>query len=504
MSKIPTTTERPIAPAAPYNPQQVVVPEMNAVPKALSNLGESLNQAGGAIYQMQDRKDKFDYSLAYSKFLQKSIAFQNDLDQDPDFQNLPKKYKEGMAKIKQETLEEFGENRYSPNLKERMGVWEEQKYGNVLQTTVKKQQDFALAETDKSGELGLEASLRSGSEADKKLIWQNQVVLFSNAIPDSDPLKQVKVQKYAESYGKEIAKTDLMQKPYATQIQMLKAENAKAGSNLTELFSPIERLDWLKKAENAYKQEIDDARVRAERAQKQSQIKVEDELYNQVVIQGKSINEVDPKIIYKASEQSLKRVEAIRKRQQGLGKVDTTQDEMNYDKYKQMYIQEPQKFADLDINEVAANIPVDKIQEMTGYLTKARNGAFAPASLKMQEEIANTTLKSIGKNPKTSGTAFKTRFNNEIEAFKQDQKREPSRKDLEDIANSLVVQQTFDRSFLPGTSKLRIYEVDKEDLQDIIVPDNDFQEIRMEIRRATGKEPSQDKIKEIYLKSLKR
>jgi len=115
MSKIPVITERQVAPAAPYNPQQVVVPDMNAVPKALSNLGESVTKVGGALYEMQDRKDKFDYSLAYSKFLQRGIAFENDLDRDTDFQNLQKKYKEGMAKIKQETLGSLGSNQYAPN-----------------------------------------------------------------------------------------------------------------------------------------------------------------------------------------------------------------------------------------------------------------------------------------------------------------------------------------------------------------------------------------------------
>jgi hypothetical protein len=502
MSRIPVITERQIAPAAPYNPQQVVVPDMNAVPKALSNLGESITKTGGALYEMQDRKDKFDYSLAYSKFLQKSIAFQNDIDQSPDFVNSPKNYKEGMAKIKQETLGEIGSNRYAPNLKERMNLWEEQKYGNILKTTVIKQQDFALAETDKITESNLEAISRTKSPEDKYLLMANTVQAFRNALPDSDPNKEYKVQAFTTKIEKKATELDLMQRPYSEQISMLKEENAKEGSNITKLLSPDERIKWLKTAENARKQEIEDARIKAEKAEKQSKIKTQDELYNQVVIQGKSINEVDPKIIYKSSEESLKKVEEIRKRQQGLGQVDTTQDEKNYDKYKQMYIEEPQKFADLDINKVAANIPVNKVSEMTNYLTQARNGIYAPASLKQQEEIKNNTLRSIDINPEKGGTAFKTRFDQEVAAFKQDQKKDPSRKDLENIANSLVVQQTFEGA-LWGTNKMRMFEVDKDDLQDIVVPDDDFQEIRTEIKRATGREPSQDQIKQIYLKSLR-
>lgn len=502
MSKIPVITERQVAPAAPYNPQQVVVPDMNAVPKALSNLGESVTKVGGALYEMQDRKDKFDYSLAYSKFLQRSIAFQNDLDQDPDFQNLPKKYKEGMAKIKQETLGSLGNNQYAPDLKERIGVWEKQKYGNILETTIKKQQDFELAEVDKVGEAGKEAAFRSKNDAEKKLILQNQVILFANAISDNDLLKATKVQVYAKKYGKEIAEVDLLQKPYATQIKILEAENQKRGSNLTEFLNPEERLQFLEKAKNNLKQEENQRRIEAERAEKQATQNV-DTFLAQNLAQGKSWDDLPLNIRIKATPQKAEEYQNYRTQMIAGGQVNSTEKEKNFFEIQQTFTSDPEKLANMDTVKLVGSVPSNLVNKVLGWQEKARNNITAPATLVQQNSIVNTITTSVGiKKGSYPYITFNKKFSEEVQAFKDEKGKEPSKNDLQSIAQGLVVQATFER-VIYGTNKKRLYEVDKEDLKDIVVPDADFKEIRTGIKNATGKEPSQDQIKQIYLKSLR-
>lgn len=503
MSKIPVITERQVAPAAPYNPQQVVVPDMNAVPKALSNLGESVTKVGGALYQLQDRKDKFDYSLAYSKFLQKGIAFENDLKQDPDFQNLPKKYKEGMAKIKQETLAEVGNNNYAPNLKERMELWEEQKYGNILETTVKKQQDFALAETDKITESNLEALSRTKNSEDKYLLLANTVQSFRNALPDSDPNKEYKVQAFTTKIEKKAAELDLMQRPYAEQISMLQQENAKEGSNMTKLLSPDERLQFLEKAKINLKQEENQRRIEAERAEKQAVQNV-DNFLAQSLIQGKSWDDLPINIRLKATPQKAEEYQNYRTQMIAGGQTNASEKEKNFFEIQQVFTSDPEKLANMDTVKLVGSVPSNQVNTVLAWQEKARNNITAPATLVQQNSIVNATTASVGiKKGSKPYVDFNKRFSEEVQAFKDEKGKEPSKNDLQSIAQGLVVQATFDKSFLPGTTTKRLYQVDKEDLQDIVVPDADFKEIRAGIKNVTGKEPSQDQIKQIYLKSLR-
>ena len=346
MSKIPVITERQVAPAAPYNPQQVVVPDMNAAPKALSNLGESITKVGGALYEMQDRKDKFDYSLAYSKFLQRGIAFENDLQQDKDFENLPKKYKEGMAKIKQETLGSLGNNQYAPNLKERMGVWEEQKYGNILETTVKKQQDFELAKIDENTEGVLEKLSRTTDPKDKYLLLATTVQSFRNALPNSDPNKEHKVQAFTTKIEKKAAEIDLLQRPYAEQISMLQEENAKEGSNITKFFSPDERLQSLEKAKINLKQEQNQRRLEAERADKQATQNV-DNFLAQSLIEGKSWDDLPMNVRLKATAQKAEEYQNYRTQMIAGGTANANEKEKKFFEIQDSFTNNPEKLANM-------------------------------------------------------------------------------------------------------------------------------------------------------------
>jgi hypothetical protein len=504
MSKLPTIQERPIPQAAPYNPQQVMVADTNAVPKAVAQFGQSLGQVGEAAIRIDEQRNRFEYSLAKSKFLQASTEIQRNVENDPDFEKMPQRYKEDMLKIRQDILSSSDLNdSYKSLLSNEMAIYEQKNYDNVLATYARKQYDYTIAQTGKAVENNFEAASRVTSEQDKEIILANSKNLFINAISLNDPQREEKIGRMEVELEQRMAKLDLMQKNPYQQVEMIDAENKKPNSNLTKYLTPEQRIQWKEKAQNDINALEREREALAERAEKQKKIRAEDELYNQVVIQGKSINQVDPQILLNAKESSVKAVEKIRMRQIGAGEVNPQKEELKYQEYKIMYIQEPEKFAELNRNEIAANVPYTKQEEMLGYLDKARNKIFAPATLKQQEEVASFTLKSIGKDPKNA--TFRTRFDEEIQAFKEEKGKDPSKKDLQDIANGLVVQQTFYRSILPGTSSKRLYEMDKEDIQeDIVVPENIIVEIQSEARKNGKRIPSEEEIKVFYANKLMR
>jgi hypothetical protein len=503
MSKLPTVQERPIPQAAPYNPQQVVVADTNAVPKAMAQLGQNLVQLGETAIRIDEQRNRFEYSLAKSKFLQAATEIERNVESDPDFEKMPQKYKEEMLKAKQDVLADSKLNDdYKSLLTNEMGIYEQKNYGNVLNTYAKKQYDYKIAKTAKAVEGNFEAASRMGSEQDKEIILANSKNLFINAIALNDPQREEKIGKIEVELEQRMAELDLMQKNPYQQIQMLDAENNKPNSNLTKYLTPEQRIKYREKAQNDVKRLEKEREATLEKAKKQKKVDYENQLYQEVVVNGKSLNQIDPQIIFNSSENSIKSAEKLRMIQLGAGKANPQEEELKYEEYKDMYIKEPEKFAELDINEVAANVPFTKQKEILGYLEKARVGILAPATLKQQEDIANYTLKSIGKKP-AEGTTFKKRFSEEIEAFKQEKNKEPSKKDLQDIASGLVVEQKFETFY--GTSKKRFYEVDKEDVvEDIVVPEDIIMNIQTQARKNGRKIPSEEEIKVFYVNKLMR
>ena len=139
-----------------------------------------------------------------------------------------------------------------------------------------------------------------------------------------------------------------------------------------------------------------------------------------------------------------------------------------------------------------------------GWQEKARNNITAPATLVQQNSIVNATTTSVGiKKSSKEYINFNKKFSEEVQAFKDEKGKDPSKNDLQSIAQGLVVQATFDKSFLPGTTTKRMYEVDKSELKDIVVPD-DFYKSAVADRKAAGLRLATDlEIKKAYINKLK-
>jgi len=124
-----------------------------------------------------------------------------------------------------------------------------------------------------------------------------------------------------------------------------------------------------------------------------------------------------------------------------------------------------------------------------------------PASEDKTRRVINSGISSLGIHPNSKkATPFKTRFYEEIDSFKEINKKDPTENDLEDIKDKLLIKATFDG--LWGEDSKYLYEIDKKQFENIVVPEEDADSISKSFKEGSGRYPSKDEIKKTYIKSL--
>ena len=88
---------------------------------------------------------------------------------------------------------------------------------------------------------------------------------------------------------------------------------------------------------------------------------------------------------------------------------------------------------------------------------------------------------------------FKSHF------FKETNKKPPSKKELEDIAHGLIVEQKFEGD-LYGSNTKRMYEVPKNEvLKELVVPKSFKENAYTEARKLGRAKPTDEQIRAVYL-----
>jgi hypothetical protein len=504
MSKIPYITERAVPQAQGLNSVPVTVADTSAVPQATAQLGQSLMKAGEAISVIKERQDKFNYSIAYSKFLQKSINYQNDLDQDPDYTNAPQKYKEGMAAIKDQALKELGSNNYAPELKEHMNLYEAKNYGQVLDSATKKQSAAALATVDQQVNANFEAFSRTKDPEARFGLLASSVTAFSNAIPDSDPNKAVKVQQFTDQIEKRGALLDLSQRSPQQQIALLRQENAKSGSNIAKYLTPEERSQALERAEQSQKQQQSQD-ITAIRNADYLKKRAAENRANDLVIHGGNVKDLpieDYVLLDQETKNNLTKTAEI---YSGAIKVDENDSKKELYSYLDLYHNKPEEFAKVDPVTISSRLSPADAKVVFGWQQKAISGVVMPVDLATRNEIANQTLNSIGLPPNNNKDSikFKNRLNEEVEYFKKNHQKEPNQKELQEMAHSLVVQATFDRGYFGSTKAKPLYQASKKEIEKQVVVPDDFANKLISQSRAAGMGPlTPEQIRTAYINKI--
>jgi hypothetical protein len=504
MSKFPIVEQLSVPQAANFNAPQVVSADTSAVPEATAKLGQVLEKTGGVILDIKQRQDKFNYSIAKSQFLQQNVNYVNKLEQDPDYTNLPDKYDTGTKQIQDNILKSLGNNTYAPLLKQEMDLHKAQNYGQILKVAEAKQQAFGVATAQKQEDANLEAFLAAKDLTSKQAILSATKENYSYSIPESNPNRALLIQKYDEDINKRFVTADIVKKSPQEQINILNAADKDTGKKgIARLIPADERMKLKDRAEMLLEQQKNDAERAIAKADRQAKLNVDNELLKGAS-SGVAFDQLPIAVQLKASNEDVARYEAIRQKQLGLKQVEPSEQEKNYWQYRDDFQNNPQKFAEVSPLEIAANVPLNKQKEVLSWQQKST----APVTLVTFDNVANGTLRQAGinlatKDGKNQAAKFKDRLNQESEAFTESHKRQPTAKELQDIAHGLVVKQSFEGTIW-GTNEKRVYQMPKGKAMDIVVPE-DFKNQVIREKKANGinSPTTEEDFKKIYLKNKK-
>lgn len=511
--KFPTVQERPTPNAGQFNPVQANVADLSAPLKAQQQLGETIERGaqilGASAEQFRIREEKFNYSLARSKFIQDSVNLQTQLQSDPDFISYPEKYREKTQELKQKYVQDLGNNRFASLFKSEMDIYEQKTLADINEQTSKKQFFQQQAQADQNLESNLNAFTRTKDPVTQQALIQNSIELFENSIPDSDPRKPVLVQEAKKSIGKRFAETALASKTPAEQIAILNQENTKGGSTIAQFLPADQRQDWLQKAEILREKQSEAAIKSAEREQKLTEVK-KDKVFIEGLKSNLSFDQLPIEVKLKATKEDVERYENLRLQQIG-GQGETDEKQLNFQKYQDLYVKNPQAFANIPLSKIASEVPFSKVDEIQKWHDSAFNGSRAPVNIDEKVEVGNKFISYMGRKPSDKESLdFKKAFEQEINYFKEKNGRDPSRAELEKIGNDLITEKTFSKPGFffgdkwPTTQTGRAFTLDKGGEQTLKPSEQEIEEMQTNARKAGRRIPTRKEIEADYPEMRKR
>lgn len=510
--KFPIIEERPTPNAGQFNPIQASVADLSAPLKAQQQLGETIERGaqvlGASVEQFRIREEKFNYSLARSKFIQDSVNIQNELQNDPDFVSHPEKYQQKTAELKQQSLQSLGNNRFVPLFKSEMNIYETKTLADINKSTSDKLMFQQQAQADQNLESNLNAFTRTKDPVTQQALIKNSIDLYADSIPDNDPKKPVLVQEQTKAIGKRFAETALASKNPSEQIAILNQENKKGGSTIAQFLPADQRQDWLQKAE-ILREKQDQASIRqAERADKQNAIN-KDKVFIQGLQQNLSFDQLPTEIKLKATKEDVERYENLRLQQIG-GQGETDEKQLNFQKYQDLYAKNPQAFANIPLSKIASEVPFSKVDEIQKWHDSAFNGSRAPVNIDEKVETGNKFISYMGLKPSDpKALTFKKSFEQEINYFKDRNGRDPSKTELEKIGNDLITEKTFSKPGFffgdkwPTTKTGRAFTLDKGAEQTPKPSEQEIEQIQTGARKAGKRIPTEEEIQKRYPEMMK-
>lgn len=503
--KFPTVQERPVPSGGGFNPIQAQAPDLSAPLKANAQLGETISQAsaniGGAVENFRARKDRFNYTIARSKFLQDSINLENEINNDPDFINSPTKYKEKSNELKQKYISDLGNNRFAPVFNEEMGIYEAKKFNDIANSSSQKLMFEQQAAADQITESNLNAFTRTSDPVAQEALIKGSIEAFSATIPDNEPKKPILVQEATKKIGKRFAETALASKSPSEQIAILNQENKKGGTTIAAFMPADQRQEWLMKAETLKERQDQIAIRQAEKAEKLNRAN-KDKIMIQGVQQGLSFDQLPIEVKFSASREDIERYETLRLQQLG-NEGNSDEKEMNFQKYQDLYVKNPAEFANTSLSKIASEVPFSKVDEVQKWHDKAFNDQKASTNISEKVEVSNKFVSYLGLNASNKKeekqiNQFKSAFEQQVNYFKEKNGKEPSKADLEKIGNDLITEKAFEKKGLFGTSTetKRSFQATE---QNIAVPENVIEEIQTQARMKGKRIPTETEIKNWYI-----
>lgn len=498
-----------VSPQTPRPQGGVVSVDLSAPSRGIQALGQGLETLGQGVMRYQIAKDRGDYLAAKSRYTQKILEVQNKLEQDNDYKTYGDRFKKEVEEIKKneplfQQKGSFG-NSYQDEFNAEAGLIESRAYEGLANLAARKEADVSRADLMDTIEKNSQALLQTPDEKVRGDLMRTTSELIDTKVANNhiDAETAFKLKRnFAENYS--INRFNLL-----TPQEQIQALNPKQKGKETyfentgtwsDAIPPEKRVALYERAKDQIKIDAERAQAQRERDLRMQSYQSKENVINQIN-NGADLSSINDQDWLRLSNEDKLAARKLYIRKQGLGSSNPTEEDAAFYKYQDLYANNLKAMAETDPLEIEVSVSPDKVAQVKQWRQDAFNGVAIPASMDKQRRIINTGLNEIGINPNQKTAApFKKRFYEEIAAFKEINSKDPTENDLKNIKNNLIVDVSLDGWF--GPSEKKMYQVDKEDLKDIIVPKDRQDEIAQKFKERTGEYPTQDQIREFYLKKI--
>lgn len=507
MAKLPNITEeRRVVDAgvnAGVSPTQI---EISPVAQATNKLGAQLEKSGTQIIETDNHVQRFNYALNKSRLTREHVNLLNKLEQDiddtGDYATAQESYKKNLGELTNTLGEKISNSDYRAKFDEEANLLKENTVQKVYQIQKKAQeaQSYTLAEEELNNTV--ETVMKTRDPVQQQLLIKNGLAPVLAAIPNSDPDRALKIAAVEKEYRKRVGIGVFNSLEPRQQIAALDAHDKDPKAFSTVAFIPAEeRPVYRKRAEQAMKQQTNDAvaKIRDQDFLKYHNAK---ENATNAIINGGNVADIPLDQYALLNESDRANLNKIQEIKNGTYQMDPIKGDEAYYSYSDMYQSNPEQFAKADPIKIRAEVSPDKVNQVLGWQQQAQKKINAPVNLQQYNNVATQTLKSIGVKPSSpEAVTFKNRLNQELEYYKESHGKDPSIKELQNMASDLVVKASF-AGTLYGTNEKKVYQIPKGKVVEKIVVPEEFKNKVIQIKKNNGinTPTTEDQFKQLYLK----
>lgn len=474
-------------------------------------LAQGLGNLGEGVMRFAIAKDHSDALVAKSVLQKKALEIESQLEQDNDYSSYGEKYKKELDNFKKEDPNfqkikgGFLGNAYGAELQSEIDLIEARGYERLANLAAKKESDVSRVELLETIENNSQALLATPDEATRADILRTTNELIDSKV-ERNHISAADAFKYKRTFAEGYALNRFNTLSPQDQIKVLNPKSKgketyfEPTGTWADAIPPEKKVVLLDRAKEQIRIDSERAQVAKERAIRLQDYQRKENVIKQIN-QGANLSSINDEDWLRLSDNDKVMVRQLYMRKQGLGSSNPIQEDTAFYKYQDLYANNPKAMAAVDPLEIEISVSPEKVAQVKKWQSDAFQGVTMPASENKTRQIISTGLSQIGiRGNQEKATPFKKRFYEEIDAFKEINGKDPTEKDLEDIKNSLIVKATFDGWF--GTDEKRLYQVDKDDLKNIIVPKKRADEISQKFQELNGDFPTREEIKEIYLNEI--
>lgn len=487
----------------------VSTPDYTPLAKADLAVGKGYEEAGkgmlildAGIQKKKLADDTFDYTIARSQYLQKTIELEDQLRNEPDFTKIPQIKQERMNQIRSETSSMVSNPKLSAHLNSEMdlqGVKSNIEFDGIYRA---KRNDADRATTQE--EIGtIEQAIASTTNKKFKeelIITRNQLVASAEY---RGAIDKESASKIIQDSSERIAINEISALPESQQIAALGARKEKNGTITfakTNTFAdnlPVaKKLAFYQRVQQTMKQKQDDYISQIKRNDFLTQRNAEENSMK-IVLQGGTAKDIPIEQYARLSASQRKNLDTIRQRQNGLVQTDPIEGMKSYDEYSRLYANDPAGFAKVDPTEIRASVSPDKVDQVIGWQNEALQGKPQNADEASFQQTADHYAKNIlGKKLSSKDAVlFTNKLREERKQFITTKGRQPTNEELKSLGNGLVSDVTVGGMW---ESKEPLYKLKGE----FKVPDEDKNIITQQIKKQTGKPATEEQIRKVYENKL--